>query len=101
MKFGRDIARGKGHLVRPFDLGTWRPFKGPTSHFCIFLPNHIFAPFSQSISVIPTKLDRDIARAKGYLVHEFDLWKGQPFYGSEITVLHFPQMYFGYSNKTW
>ena len=37
------------------------------------LKNHIFALFSQSIFIIPTKLSKDIARGKGHLTCEFDL----------------------------
>ena len=75
------------------------------SRFCemaaILIKNHIFALFSQSILVIPTKIGRDIARGKGNLVLEVDFGKWQPVLGSELTFLHFSPNVFSYSNDIW
>ena len=58
MKRGRDIARGKGHLVHEFDLKLPLPWEMAAS-FRVW--NHIFVHFSNSILAIPMKFGREIA----------------------------------------
>ena len=54
------------------DLGKWQPvLYGSEITFC--------ALFSRSISVIPTKVGRDIARGKRHLAREFDLKQARPW----------------------
>ena len=62
MKLGRDISRGKRHLVCVFDPKRSWPWEMVAS---FRVRNHIFALFSKSILVISTTLSRVIVRGKG------------------------------------